>query len=232
MTPLTGTRQAANGQATGHRAAAAGPAAPRPRRRNWALAITGVLVVAGCALIFAAGWMQAGHRQPVLALTRPVAAGQPLTAADLAVVRASVSGPVSLVPASQEASVLGRPAAGPLPGGALLTGSDLGTGGPPPGQQDLGVAVKPGQYPPDLTAGQTVDVLVTPSASAAGSSSSLSQSSAPALPVGQAVVLGVDQSTTVGTTVVELRLSQNAVPQVAAAAATGQISLATIAAGG
>jgi hypothetical protein len=95
------------------------------------------------------------------------------------------------------------------------------------------VALKPGQYPPDLSAGQTVDVLSTPAPSAAGSSSSSSSSSssAAALPVGQAVVLAVDPSATAGVTVVELRLSQNAVPQVAAVAATGQISLATIAAG-
>jgi hypothetical protein len=230
MTPLTRTREAANGQAAGHRAAAPAPAVPRPQRRNWVLAAVGVLVVAGCALIFAAGWLQAGHRQPVLALARPVAPGQPLTAADLTVVRASVSGPVSVVPASQETSVLGRLAAGPLPAGALLTDTDLGTSGPPSGQQDLGVAVKPGQYPPDLSAGQTVDVLSTPSAQAAGGTSP--QPPGAALPVGQAVVLGVDQSTDAGVTVVELRLSQNAVPQVAAAASAGQISLATIAAGG
>jgi hypothetical protein len=103
----------------------------------------------------------------------------------------------------------------------------------PAGQQELGVALKPGQYAPDLSAGQTVDVLSTPAPSASGSSSSSSSSSSSAaLPVGQAVVLAVDPSATAGETVVELRLSQNAVPQVAAVAATGQISLATIAAGG
>jgi hypothetical protein len=224
MTPLTATRQAANG-----RAATPAPAVPRPRRRNWALAVIGGLVVVICAMVFAAGWAHAGDRQPVLALVRPVAAGQVLSAADLTVVRAGVSGPVSLVPASQEPGVLGHPVAVPLPAGALLAAGDLGMPELGAGQQELGMAVKPGQYPPDLSAGQTVDVLSTPSASTAGSSSQLS---AAALPVGQAVVLAVDPSATAGTTVVELRLSANAVPQVAAVAATGQISLATIAAGG
>jgi hypothetical protein len=125
--------------------------------------------------------------------------------------------------------VVGRPAAGPLPAGALLTLADVGQSGPAAGQADLGVAVKAGQYPPDLSAGQTVDVLATPAASSASSSQGVS---APALPVGQAVVVAVDQDASSGTTVVELRLSQNAVPQVAAAAATGQIALATIPAGG
>ena len=75
-----------------------------------------------------------------------------------------------------------------------------------------------------------MDVLATPAASSASSSSQ--GSSSPALPVGQAVVLAVDVNASSGTTVVELRLSQNALPQVAAAAATGQIALATIPAGG
>jgi hypothetical protein len=223
MTVLSGTRRAADGRS-------ALPAAPLPRRRSWALAVIGVLVVTVCALIFAAGWVQAGNRKPVLAVVQNVAAGQLLTAADLQVVRVSASGPVSLVPAAEEPSVLGRPAAGPLPAGALLTSGDIGAAAPAAGQDELGVAVKAGQYPPDLSAGQTVDVLATPAASSAGSSSQ--GNSSPALPVGQAVVLGVEVNASSGTTVVELRLNQNAVPQVAAAAATGQIALATIPAGG
>jgi len=73
-------------------------------------------------------------------------------------------------------------------------------------------------------------VLATPAVSSGGSSSQATSS--PALPAGQAIVLGVDVNASTGATVVELRLSQNAVPQVAAAAATGQIALATIPAGG
>jgi hypothetical protein len=223
MTVLSGTRRSADGRP-------AFPAAPRPRRRSWALAVIGVLVVTVCAVVFAAGWVQAGNRKPVLAVVQNVAAGQLLTAGDLQVVRVSVSGPVNLVPAGEEASVLGRPAAGPLPAGALLTSGDIGPPALAAGQDELGVAVKAGQYPPDLSAGQTVDVLATPAASSAGSTPQ--GSSSPALPVGQAVVLGVDVNASSGATVVELRLSQNAVPQVAAAAATGQIALATIPGGG
>jgi hypothetical protein len=114
----------------------------------------------------------------------------------------------------------------PLPAGALLAPGDVGLPAPGPGEQELGVALKPGQYPPDLSAGQTVDVLSAPASAAASSSSP-----AAALPVGQAVVLAVVPSAAAGVTVVELRLSRNAVPQVAAVAATGQISLATIPAG-
>lgn len=222
MTAVTGTRRAADGRA-------GLPALPVPRRRNWALAATGVLVVAVCALVFAAGWERAGDRQPVLAVARDVAAGQLLTSADLQIVRVSVAGPVSLIPAAQEASVVDRPTAGPLPAGTLLTPADVGPPAPAWGQADLGVAVKAGQYPPDLSAGQTVDVLATPAASSGVSSQDVP---APALPVGQAVVLGVSVNAGAGAMVVELTLSQNMLPQVAAAAAAGQIDLVTVPAGG
>jgi len=225
MTAPIGLRRArAGGRADGR---AGVPAPPRPQRRSLALAMIGVLVVVICALIFAIGWARAGNRVPVLALNRAVAAGQPLTAADLRVVRVSASGQVAVVPAGAEAGVLGRPASGPLPAGALLAYGDVGPASPAAGQDYLGVAVKPGQYPPDLSAGQTVDVLATPAQASGGSSSQ-----APALPVGQAVVLGVEVNPATGATVVELSLSQNEVPQVAAAAATGQISLVTIPAAG
>ena len=197
------------------------------------LAAGGVVLVVVCALVFAEGWLAAGHRQPVLALAQPVAAGQVITAADLETVRVSAAGPVSLVPASRQAEVVGSTAAVSLPAGSLLAGSDIGTPPPVKGQVRLGVALKPGAYPPDLAAGQDVDVLATPAASASGSSSS---GSAPAaLPVGEAVVLSVSPAAAAsgsGDTVVEIQVAADAMPQVAAANAAGQIALATIPAGG
>jgi hypothetical protein len=216
----------------------AGPQPPgqvprRGRRRSVPLAAGGVVLVVACALVFAEGWLQAGHRQPVLALAQPVAAGQVITAADLETVRVSVAGPVSLVPASRQAEVVGSTAAVSLPAGSLLAGSDIGTPPPVKGQVRLGIALKPGAYPPDLAAGQDVDVLATPAAAASGSSSS---GAAPAaLPVGEAVVLSVSPAAATGgsgDTVVEIQVPADAMPQVAAANAAGQIALATIPAGG
>jgi hypothetical protein len=225
MAVLGRSRQAADGQA-------GAPAPPRPRRRNGPLAIVGVLLVVVCAAVFAAGWLQAGNRQPVLALARPVTAGQMIAAADLQVVRVSASGPVSLLPASQEAAVVGRTAAAALPAGSLLTSGEVGAAPLGKGQAFLGVAVKPGQYPPDLSAGQTVDVLATPSGSSSGASGSGGGASSAALPTGQAVVLSVSPQDNQGQAVVELEVSKDAMPQVAAAAASGQITLATVGPGG
>jgi hypothetical protein len=145
-----------------------------------------------------------------------VAAGQVITAADLETVRVSAAGPVSLVPASRQAEVVGSTAAVSMPAGSLLAGSDIGTPPPVKGQVRLGVALKSGAYPPDLAAGQDVDVPA-------------------ALPVGEAVVLSVSPATATGgsgDTVVEIQVAADAMPQVAAANAAGQIALATIPAGG
>jgi len=211
-----------------------GQAPGRGRRRSVPLAAGGVVLVVACALVFAEGWLAAGNRQPVLALAQPVTAGQVITAADLEVVRVSAAGPVSLVPASRQGEVAGSTAAVSMPAGSLLAGSDIGTPPPVKGQVRLGVAVKAGAYPPDLAAGQDVDVLATPASATSGSSSG-SGSAGAALPVGEAVVLSVSPASAAGgsgDTVVELQVSRDAMPQVAAANAAGQIALATIPAGG
>ena len=204
----------------------AGPGPALRRRRNIPLALGGALVVIICAVLFAAAWRNAGHREPVLALARDVAAGHDITAADLQVAQVSASGPVILVPASQEPSVIGRPAAAPLAAGSLLAAGDVGAPQPAPGQVLLGVALKPGQYPPDLSPGQEVDVLAVPAA--AGTASGTQQSTQTALPVGTAVVLSVTpQAAQDGGITAELQASQDTMPQIAAAAASGLISLAT-----
>ena len=219
----------ARGTRAGSRPAGPGPAL---RRRNVPLALGGALAVIICAALFAAAWQNAGHRQPALAVARDITAGQVITAADLQVAQVSASGPVILVPPSQEPSVIGRPAAVPLAAGSLLTAGDVGTPQPAPGQVRLGVALKPGQYPPDLSPGQEVDVLAVPAA-AGTSPGSQGGSQAAALPVGTAVVLSVTaQAAQDGGIVAELQAGKDTMPQIAAAAASGLITLATAPQGG
>ena len=212
---------------------------PRVRRRNLPLTVAGVLLVAGCALIFAVGWRSAGHREPVLALARTVPAGSVLSAADLQQVRIGADAAARLVPAAAEATVVGRPAGQPLPAGSLLTFAALGAAGEPgAGQAQVGVQVSAGQYPPSLAAGATVEVLDAPSAAPGSGSGSQGSGAAaagtPAVPLGHATVLGITQgagSTGTGT-VVELQLAQPVVPLVTAAASAGQVTLALVPASG
>jgi hypothetical protein len=187
--------------------------------RSRVLPVAGVLLlVVMCALAVAETRMRAGNREPVLALARPVTAGQVITASDLQVVQASAAGPVSLLPASQLARVAGRTAAATLPAGSLLAAGDVGGPSPGPGQAWLGVALRPGCYPPGLAAGQHVGVLAAPA-----------PGRGPARVAGYAVVLSVIMAPgAAGETVVELDLPRDAVPQVAAASAAGRVSLAVI----
>ena len=186
--------------------------------------VAGVLLaVAVCALALAEGRARAGGREPVLALARPVAAGQVITGSDLRVVGLSVAGPVSVVPAWRQAQVTGRTATVSLPAGSLLAAADVGAPFPGRGQAWLGVALKPGCYPPGLSPGQHVGVLAAPGGA-----------STPARVAGYGVVLSVTAAPVPGAaalTVVELDLPRDAVPQVAAAAAAGRVSLAVVPAG-
>jgi len=209
------------GHSRPRRSARRGPGAAGGRRLGprSARAAGGVLLAGVCALALTEALAQPGSRQPVLALARPVMAGQVITSADLRVVQVSAAGPVSVVPASRLAGVTGRPAAVSLPAGSLLAAADIGVPAPASGQARLGVVVKPGQYPPDLSPGQRVAVLAVPAPQAGGQP--------PAWPAGVGVVLSVSAAGP-GETVAELQLPEGAVPRVAAADAAGQISLAAI----
>lgn len=183
-----------------------------------------LLLVVVCALVFAEARVRSGNREPVLAMARPVAAGQVITAADLRVVNVSVSGPVSLVPASRLALVTGRTATAGLPAGSLLAAGDVGAVSPGRGRAWLGVALRPGCYPPGLSAGQHVGVLAAPAPGSGGRTA--------ARVAGYGVVLSVAAVPgAAGEAVVELDLPRDVVPQVTAASAAGRVSLAVIPAG-
>ena len=189
--------------------------------------MAGVLLLAVvCALVLAGGRAHAGGREPVLALARPVAAGQVITASDLRVVDVSAAGPVSVVPAWRRDRVAGRTATASLPAGSLLAAGDVGGPSPARGRAWLGVALKPGRYPPGLSPGQHVGVLTAPPLG--------SGSRTRARLAGYAVVLWITPAPPPGAaaqTVAELDLPRDAVPRVTAAAAAGRVSLAVIPAG-
>ena len=212
------------------RRAGSRPAAPGPRRAGGSRVrpVVGVLLllVAVCALVPAEGRVRAGSREPVLALARPVAAGQVITTSDLRVVDVSAAAPVSLVPAFRQAQVAGRTATASLPAGSLLAAGDVGAPSPGRGQAWLGVALKPGRYPPGLSPGQHVGILAAPAPAPGGR--------AAARVAGYGVVLSVTAApgpAAAGETVVVLDLPRAVVPRVAAAAAAGRAVLAVIPAG-
>lgn len=203
---------------------------PRPgapslvaRRRQVPWIVGGALLVLGCALAFAVASSHVAAGEGVLALSRPVAAGQVLTPGDLTTVRLSAPTGVAVVPAAEESSLVGRPAAVALVAGSLLVPAELGS--PPPGAAGFDVValgLKAGAYPPALGAGDRVEVVPVASASAPATASL----TGPASPV-RATVIGIDQAPSGSATaaVVSLQVDSADAPGVAALAAAGAAAL-------
>lgn len=140
------------------------PATPTTRRgrRKVPHLAAGTLLVVLCAGGNVWWTTSTQDRTPTLAVAKPVTVGHVLTSADLRKVEVSASPGTALVPADQAATVLGRPMATPLGAGALLTPDAVGAAQlPAAGHAIVAVGVKPGQFPPELTGGTPITVIVT-----------------------------------------------------------------------
>lgn len=202
------------------------------RRRQLPLVIVGVLLVVGCALAFADASLQAGSESQVLVLVRSVGAGQVVTSADLRAVKLSAPSGVATVPASDEGTVVGEPATAPLAVGALLTRTDVGSSpGIGSGSEIVAVALKPGSYPPDLAAGDLVQVIPVPSSSGTGTPSTATSKSPGVVP---ATVLAVEppSATSGSPAVLSLEVARSEAAEVATLAAAGEVALVQQGAGG
>ena len=96
------------------------------RQRRWSLALLAILITIGSALAFVVLWMNAGGREPVLALRNNVAAGQTIQPDDLEVVRVSADSGVDLFPSSRRDDVEGKVAATNLLAGMLIVEGAVG----------------------------------------------------------------------------------------------------------
>lgn len=198
------------------------------RRRSVPHLVLGALLVLGCAAGFALVTVTTGDRQPALAIARPVVVGHVLTAPDLRVVNVSVDPGVTIVSGSQASQVVGRVLATSLPAGALLTPGVLGDGTvPSSGRAVAALALKAGQFPPEIAPGARVSVVSVPSSTTApnGPSSPDSTRTWPA------TVVSVTGRANDQTTVVSVELSETDALRVAAVPA-GQVSVVKLAAGG
>ncbi|MGW4826307.1 SAF domain-containing protein [Amycolatopsis japonica] len=202
-------------------------AAHRGRRRRLPHLVAGVLLVVLC--VGGAVWWTTStqDRVPVLALAKPAPLGHVLTPADLRTIDVSAGPGVALIPAGRAASVLGRPMATSLGAGTLLTPDAVGAAAlPAVGRAVVAVVVKPGQAPPELTAGAPVTVVAT-AATTAGTSAT---GQAPGTSW-RATVVGVTPAGTEQTTVVSLEIDTTVASQLAQVPA-GQLALVMQPAGG
>lgn len=213
------------------------------RRRQWPRVGVGIVAVVGCALAFAATSLQVGGRTGVLELRASLPAGAVITAADLGVVQVSAPG-VAVLPAAEQASIIGRTAAVPLVAGSLLSPAELGPPRAlPAGSAEVAVALKPGGFPPELAPGDHVLVVTLPATATSGGSGTGSAggigSTGGVVPLGPtpAVVIGVQSPGATGATgatdtVVSIQVALADAPALADAAGAGQASLVLVPASG
>jgi hypothetical protein len=193
--------------------------------------VAGVLLVVGSALVFATIWARAGSETRVLVLTRSVDAGHVLESSDLRAANVSAGGGIATVPATSEASVVGRTVAVPLAEGSLLNPEALGSGRAlRSGEAMVGLALKPGTFPSSLAIGDHVRVVDTTSASSTSGTVAQSRSlSSDAT----GVVMAIEASASAGdgSAVVSLRLDEGEADGVAQLASADHVSLVLIPAG-
>jgi hypothetical protein len=193
--------------------------------------VVGVLLVIGGALAFADASLHLGSKEQVLVVSRPLAAGQVVQSSDLDSVRVSTGSGLEVIPASDEASVLGRPASLPLVAGALLTRAEVGATAPVAAGSDLvAVGLKAGQYPPDLGPGDRV--LVVPVTSSLGTGNGGTGSATSGTPVSATVVaVDVASAESDAPTVFSLQVAEKQADKVAALASGNEASLIQIGSG-
>ena len=199
------------------------------RRRR--VDVPGLLLVVAAIIISVT--INARSGTDVLVVTHSLPVGHVIEAADLRNAQMTTTGQsVSLVAASDEASVLGRTTAVPLVAGAPLIRDDLGQPSSlPQGEAVVPVPISVKQLLPNLGAGDHVLVVIT------GTSSVLTApntGSAAGISVSATVIDVKLPSTDLGdtTAVVSLQLDRSAVSDVLSAAAAGHISLAFVSAQG
>jgi hypothetical protein len=197
-----------------------------PRRRSlgmWALGV--VLIVLGSvgAYVLVA---QVGMTHPYLAVSHKVPYGTTLQDSDLAVINVNAAVGLDPIPAAQRAQVIGQHAAADLYPGTLLIRDQLTkTTIPAPGQQLIGIELKPGQLPARaLKPGDTVVLVVVPPTGLTGVPDP--QGSAAAQPSSiPATVAGATAPATNGNVRVDVAVSTTDGTVVAAMAAASRIVL-------
>jgi hypothetical protein len=178
----------------------------------------GVVLVGGFATVGAGLVAGSDRTVAVLAIARPVAAGQVLTASDVRVARISGSG-VSAMSASGLSSVVGETATGGLQPGTLLVASMLSRSPvPSAGLQVVAVAEKSTLTPVGVAAGRYVSLVQVLAPGRPGSP-------ARSVLVDRARVVGVRVEPTGGTTVLSVEVPSQLAPAVAQSVAAGALAV-------
>ena len=215
------------GRSADPRRAPAAPAAPLgrlPRRRRAGVQAVGVVLVAVAAVLAYLLWVGSAVTRPYLAVSHTVPYGATIGPDDLTVVDINAATGLQPIPADQRGSVIGKHAAVDLVGGTLLTPAELTDQAiPAPGQQLIGIDLKPGQLPlRTLHTGDAALLVIVPATAVAGvpDTQPTPLGSPPTI---RATVAGASPPDTTGNVRVDVAVAQSDGPTVAAMAAAGRI---------
>jgi hypothetical protein len=146
----------------GKRAAAPTPTRlPSTRERRPALAALAVLLIAGGAVL--AGWLalREGHTSSYLVVRSRVSVNEQITSGDLGVIELPTSSGGDFVVAGQRDSVVGTYALTDLIPGSPVVGGMYGKAPSlPPDASRIGLSLAAGRYPPSLSIGDNVTIVV------------------------------------------------------------------------
>ncbi|GLI00893.1 hypothetical protein Pa4123_61690 [Phytohabitans aurantiacus] len=211
---------------SGRPAPAPTPVGRLPRRRRWGMVALGMILVVVCAVLAYLLVVTAGITRPYLVVTREVPYGTVIGPDDLTEVEVNPAAGLQPIPASQRDQVIGKHAAADLYPGTLLIAkqfTDLAV--PAPGEQVIGIELKPAQVPVrTLTPGDSVVLVVVPAAGLSGVPDPHTTTSTRPVSVAATVAGSVGPDTT-GNVRVDVAVAQADGPTVAAMAAAGRIAV-------
>lgn len=196
-----------------------------PRRRRWGIVALGIILVAVCAVVAYLLVVTAQVTRPYLAVSHQIPYGATITADDLTVVNVNPAAGLQPIPAADRTQVIGKHAAADLFPGTTLTRAQLTDRAiPAPGEQLVGIELKPAQAPVrTLKAGDSVLVVILPSASLVGVPDP--KGGATRTESVKATVAAASPPATNGNVRVDVAVSQGDGPNVAAMAAAGRIAI-------
>jgi hypothetical protein len=205
----------------------------RQRRRRPGVIALSVALIAGGGLAGAVLYTVSGQRSDVVVVVRDVPVGVLITQDDLGRASVALDPSVKAVDASQAPDLVGERAAVDLKAGALLSPAQVTRQSlVGPGQQVVGVALKPTQMPATpLSPGQKVLVVSTPDANAVDGTGKAVQSGPPQTLTATVVAVGRPQMAT-GQVTVDVAVASADGPALAARVATGNVAVVVAARGG
>lgn len=204
--------------------------APSGRRGRWPELAIGVVLMVGFALAALLWHLSSSSKDPVLALAVDVERGEVIEATDLRVVYVASDEPLSHLPGSASATVVGRIATTDLEAGTLLTRSQVTERVVlAPGDGVVGLALDPGQFPAlGLVPGDRVNVVTAAAAGGTDSGGEDSGGEDRSVLAEDGEVFAVEEVGNQGRQFVSLRMSEADANRVASAAERGPVRLVLV----